>query len=142
MEATGFEHYLPLVERVRRYPGGDVKRTELPLFTGYVFACVPPQEKRRIYEQELVARALDVVDEAAFLRQMEQVRLILASGIDVIVRPLFAKGQRVRVTQGPLRGVVGCVDDPANPRGILVAMDVLQQGVLVPLDPDWIEVAE
>ena len=40
MAAEGFEHYLPLVGSVRRYPSGT-KRFTKPLFPGYVFARVP-----------------------------------------------------------------------------------------------------
>jgi hypothetical protein len=34
---------------------------------------------------------------------------------------------------GPLHGLIGVVDDPANPQGIVLAVDVLQQGLLVKL---------
>jgi hypothetical protein len=36
--------------------------------------------------------------------------------------------------------VEGFVEDPKNPRGVLVAMDVLQQGLLVPVPVDSLEI--
>ena len=41
------------------------------------------------------------------------------------------RGTAVRVMGGPLRGLEGLIDDPTNPRGIVLSVDVLQQGLLV-----------
>ena len=46
---------------------------------------------------------------------------------------LLTRGRRVKVTGGPLHGLEGFVDDPANPQGIVVSVDVLRQGLLVRL---------
>ena len=46
---------------------------------------------------------------------------------------------RVRVTAGPLWGLEGVVDDPADPKGIIVAVDVLQQGLHVRMSLENIE---
>jgi hypothetical protein len=37
----------------------------------------------------------------------------------------------VRVVGGALHGLEGFVDDPANPQGIVISVDVLRQGLLV-----------
>ena len=132
MAAERFEHYLPLVQSVRRY-GRQAKRFTKPLFPGYVFARVSPGRKARIYQQELLARAIPVTDEAAFIAQMESVRAMVASGYELTVLPLFTRGRRVKVAGGPLNGLEGFVDDPGDPRGIVVAVDVLRQGLLVKL---------
>ena len=135
LAAESCEHYLPLVESVRRY-GRQTKRFTKPLFPGYVFARVPLEKRARIYQQDLLVRALMVANEANFLRQLEDVKLICASGLEASLRPLLKKGTRVKVLGGPLAGLEGYVDDPLNPRGIVVSVDVLQQGLLihVPLD--------
>jgi transcription antitermination factor NusG len=130
MGAEGFEHYLPLVESIRRY-GNQTKRFTKPLFPGYVFAHVPGERRNRIYQQDLLARAISVTDEALFLRQLADVKAIVASGLALSLHPLLTRGRRVKVNGGPLHGVEGMVDDPSNPKGIVVAMDVLQQGLLV-----------
>jgi transcription antitermination factor NusG len=130
MAAERFEHYLPLVESLRRY-GRQTKRFTKPLFPGYVFACVPPDQKPRIYQQDLLVRAIPVADEARFLHQLADVKTIVASGYELSVRPLLTRGRQVRIVGGPLHGLEGVVDDPANPRGIVLSVDVLQQGLLV-----------
>jgi len=130
LAAEKFEHYLPLIESVKRY-GRQTKRFTKPLFPGYVFAQFVLEDKPRIYQQDLLARVIPVTNEALFLRQMADVRTIVASGLELSLRPLIHKGTRVRVTGGPLWGLEGVVDDPTNPQGIIVAVDVLQQGLHV-----------
>lgn len=132
MGSEKFEHYLPLVASTRRY-GRQTKHFTKPLFPGYVFARVPVERKARIYQQELLARAIQVADEAAFLRQIESVKAMVASGYELTVLPLLTRGRRVKVIGGALHGLEGYVDDPANPRGIVVSVDVLRQGLLVKL---------
>ncbi len=132
MAAEGFEHYLPLVVSVRRY-AQQTKRFTKPLFPGYVFARVPAERKARIYQQDLLARALPVSDETAFLRQLSDVRTMIASGYELTVLPLLTRGRRVRVVGGPLHGLEGFIDDPANPHGVVLSVDVLRQGLLVKL---------
>ena len=138
LAAEKFEHYLPLVESVKRY-GKQSKRFTKPLFPGYVFAQFALENKPRIYQQDLLARVIPVTDEPLFLRQMADVRTIVASGLELSLRPLIHKGTRVRVTSGPLWGLEGIVDDPTNPKGIIVVVDVLQQGLHVRMSLDHIE---
>ena len=82
MAAEKFEHYLALVVSVRHYAQQTKKFTK-PLFPGYVFAQVPVEEKSRIYQQELLARAITVTDEPRFLRQLADVKMIVASGFEL-----------------------------------------------------------
>jgi transcriptional antiterminator RfaH len=130
LAAEHFEHYLPLIASVRRY-GAQTKRFSKPLFPGYVFARIDRDRKSRVYQQDLLARVITVEDEAKFLHQLADVKLIVASGLELSLHPLIKRGSMVRVVSGPLRGLVGVVDDPANPKGIVLAVDVLQQGLHV-----------
>jgi len=139
MAAEGFEHYLPLVTSTRRYSSGT-KRFTKPLFPGYVFARVAQGRKARIYQQELLARAIPVDDEARFLEQVEDVRKIVASGVELSVVPLLGKGRRVRVIGGPLHGLEGQVDDSSNPQGIMISVDVLRQGLLLRVPAEQLQV--
>ncbi len=130
LRAEKVTHYLPLVTSIRRY-GTQTKRFTKPLFAGYVFARFSPELRPRLYQQELLARYLPVEDEPRFLRQLEDVRRIVDSGLEASLHPLLRRGMTVRVQGGPLRGLEGLIDDPSNPRGIVISVDVLQQGLLV-----------
>ncbi|MFT3870160.1 MAG: transcription termination/antitermination NusG family protein [Nibricoccus sp.] len=130
MAAEKFEHYLPLIESVRRY-AKETKRFTKPLFPGYVFVQVPTELKARIYQQDLLARAIPVDDEALLLHQLGEVRTLVSSGFTLSLYPMIKRGARAKVIGDPLRGVEGVIDDPANPNGIIICVDVLQQGLLV-----------
>lgn len=132
LRRENFAHYLALIESVRRY-GTQKKVFTKPLFPGYVFAQIAPEKKTRVYQGDLLVRALMVENEELFLRQLEAVKVVCASGLEAALHPLIKKGTRVRVSGGPLHGLEGFVDDPVNPRGIVVSVDVLQQGLLVRL---------
>ena len=113
-----------------------------PLFPGYVFAQVPVEEKSRIYQQELLARAITVTDEPRFLRQLADVKKIVASGFELSVMPLFTKGKHVKIIGGPLYGLEGFVDDPSNPQGVVLSVDVLRQGLLVKVPVEHLRVLD
>lgn len=130
MQAENFDHYLPLIDSIRRY-AQQTKRFTKPLFPGYVFAQVPVELKTRIYQQDLLARAIIVDDVPKFLRQLDDVKRIVASGAELSVMPLLTKGRRAKILGGPLHGLEGIIDNPANPQGIMLAVDVLRQGLLV-----------
>jgi transcription antitermination factor NusG len=139
LTVEGFPHYLPLVPSVRRYRD-QTKRFTKPLFPGYVFTEIPPETKSRVYQQDLLVRAIWVEDQTGFLRQLEDVRMVVASGLELTLHPLLKKGTRVKVTGGPLYGIEGIVDDPANPKGVVIAIDVLQQGLLVRMQMDHLQI--
>src|SRR3954463_16302094 len=94
IQAEKIEHYLPLIDSVRKYAQQTKKFTK-PLFPGYVFARVPIEKKARIYQQDLLARAITVENEARFLQQLGDVKAIVASGLELSVMPLLTKGRRV-----------------------------------------------
>lgn len=134
----GIEHDLPLVRSVRRY-ATQTKRFTKPLFPGYVFALVPAHMTNRLYQGDFVANLIRVQDQETFVRQLDAVRRVMASGIDVQPAPKLEKGRLVRIVGGPLHGVQGTVEDPESARGVIVAIDVIQQGVLVHLPASSLE---
>lgn len=139
LKAERIQHYLPLVTSVRKYLRQQ-KTFAKPLFPGYVFARVPADRAARLYQQDLLVRVIRVDDEALLLRQLQDVQRIVASGLQATLHPLLRRGTPVRVMGGPLRGLEGVVDDPRNPQGIILSVDVLQQGLLVKIPLDDLKV--
>lgn len=133
----GFGHELPLYTSIRRYRT-QTKRFTKPLFPGYVFVAMPADRVNRVYQGDFVARIIPVGDEARFLVQLEAIRRLVNSGLELNPASLV-KGTRVRIAGGPLHGVEGIVDDLKAPTGVIVSIDVIQQGVLVSLTLDQIE---
>lgn len=138
METEQFEHYLPLALSVRRY-GTHTKKFTKPLFPSYVFAQIPPSLKGRAHQRDHLVRMLPVDNESLFLRQMEAVKALVASGLELSLVPPLEKGMRVKVTGGPLWGIEGTIDDPSNPKGIIISVDILQQGVHTKLPAEYLK---
>jgi transcription antitermination factor NusG len=134
-----FEHDLPLVRSIRRYRT-QTKRFTKPLFPGYVFVHLLPSLRNRLFQQDLVVRLIAVEDQAKFISQLEAIRAVVKCGLELNLTPPLSKGTRVRIAGGPLHGVEGVVEDPRHPKGVVVAVDVLQQGVLVRVPPENIEI--
>jgi len=128
MNAERMAHYLPTVINVRKY-GNRTRTSDLPLFPSYVFARVPDEKRARIYQQDLLVRAIETPDEPTLLRQLSDVQRVVSSGLETALHPLYRQGDTVRVMGGPLRGLEGVIDDPQDPTGIIIAVDVLQQGL-------------
>lgn len=123
-------YYLPLTQSIRRYRQ-QTKRFTKPLFPGYVFTCVEDDLRTRIFQQNLLANVIAIDDEPRFLRQLQDVRTILASGFELAVLPLLSRGRRVKIVGTALHGLEGFVDDPSNPQGVVLSVDVLRRGLLV-----------
>lgn len=66
-------------------------------------------------------------------------RAIVASGFELSLLPLLTKGRRVRIVGGPLHGLEGFVDNPDNPQGVVLCVDVLQQGLLVKIPAEQLQ---
>ena len=134
----GWTHFLPLTRSIRRYQGR--KREHLkPLFPGYVFARIHRDHKPRAFNRDHLVRMLGVRRETIFLDQMEQIRLVLSAGVDVVVQPALAKGHRVRVISGPFMGLHGIVESRFKADSIVIQIDDIGQGVRVKIDPDLLE---
>ena len=140
-EEKGITAYCPMERKWSLHARPKVAITRA-LFPGYVFAKIPVEQKSRIYQQDLLARAITVTDEAKFLRQLGEVKAIVASGFEFSVMPLFTKGRHVKIIGGPLYGLEGFVDDPRNPQGVVISVDVLQQGLLVKVPVEHLRVLD
>ena len=139
LAALRWEHYLPLVEKTHRYEG-RLRTFTSPLFNGYVFAKIPAEQKALLYQRQLVVRTLPVDDETIFLKQLDAIRALIAAGVELTIKPLLKKGVKVRVTQGPLLGVEATIENPEKDDGIIISMDVLQQGLHVAIPFDHLEI--
>ncbi len=147
MESSEMQYYLPLHTSVRRYYNRRGKRTETkfftkPLFPSYVFCRLPLERKMEAYQRDYVVRLIRVENEPRFLRQIDSIKLMLEAGVEIDLCPPLEKGTRVRVCDGPLMGVEGVVENPENPDVIVVAVDILHQGVLTKIPRAELEIIE
>lgn len=140
-ERTGVGYFLPLYEkRVRRRDNNKHRKSILPLFFGYLPFVDRNGAKRRIYEAKRVVRVLEVADQQGFVRDLTQVWQAITSGARLGVVETFAVGEKVRVHEGPLQGLVGVVQEVRSHLRLLLNVGAFQMAVSVELDCADVEI--
>jgi transcription antitermination factor NusG len=141
----GLKAYLPLVARTSRWHDRD-KTILWPLYPGYVFACLNASEISTVVDLPGVValvssggRPLPIDD--ADLDNVRRVESMIAeTGKLPVVEPLVEEGEHVRITSGPLDGMVGVVLERRGPKRILlhIGLRAIGQGVKLELDASYL----
>ena len=144
LRERGFEAYLPMVERERQWKDRK-KLVSFPLFPSYVFARFRLSEVHGVLGTPGVATIVRVEGRPVAIPdgEMENVRRFVAalqaSGLEPELKPLVEAGQRVRVMEGPFRGVEGVVVERRGKRRVLVGLSAIRQGLEVDVAVDTVE---
>jgi transcription antitermination factor NusG len=137
----GVRHYLPLHPgRLRRTGGGE--RLLVPVFPGYVFVCPTPEGRGELLRTGAVVRSLAVSRPDVLLDELRGIRTVLEAGKRVVPATALARGRRVRVIDGPLRGVEGMVCDRRVRRGrvnLVLEVSLLGEGAMVTIEAGSVE---
>jgi transcription antitermination factor NusG len=130
---------LPCYDSAHKYRGKTVVFRK-PLFPGYVFLRMRPEQKFSIRQNEHVANLLEVVDQETFEAQLEDILLALDSKVGVRLAPAVGEGMRVRIKTGPLQGIEGWVESRYGMSTVLLRLDFINQAAAVKVDADSLEV--
>jgi transcription antitermination factor NusG len=129
-------HYLPQAVRTSRTPSGRATRSVIPLFPGYLFLHGREQDRLAALRGNRLVGTLWVEDQAELTRDLTQVHRMLGSGLPIIPEPTYSVGALVRVTQGPLTGLIGLVTRRGKRDRFTAVVRFLGQGASVDLE-DW-----
>jgi transcriptional antiterminator NusG len=137
--AARFETFLPMIRAWSRQRG--VRRTiAVPMFAGYVFVR-SGMDKRSyidIVKMRGVVRLLgEAWDRLAPVDDDEiaTIRRVVDTDIPVFPYPYLRDGQRVRITDGPLKGVEGVLVQSKPQKGLLVvSVGLLQRSIAVEVE--------
>lgn len=125
--------------RSRRQWSDRVKEIRVPLFTGYVFAALPPEARALAWSIPGVTGAVRVAGEMARLSEEESANLRKLSEAGAgCPWPALAFGDRVRITAGPLRGVTGVLAEDKGAVTVVVNVSLLGRAVGVSVDRGWV----
>ena len=137
LKPLGVPFYLPLREkRARR--GGRVFISHLPLFPGYVFCRGPAAARLAARRTNLVARILDVADQALLTEELSQLRALQEAGASLFPCPEFVTGDRVRIVEGPFKGYNGVVLRGQGRPRLLVSISMLRKAVAVEFEREML----
>lgn len=127
-------HYLPLVRKVSKVQRRRVVR-HLPVFPGYVFARLFPEERFRVLETKQVVRTIEVDNPRRMIHQLRQVEHASRLSTDMRVVETFAPGERVKVVSGPLRGLEGHVQRKGGAATLILTVDILGRALEAAVSP-------
>ena len=135
LESKGFETLLPLYKTQHRYAGRS-KVSDLPLFPGYVFCRFNVLTRLPILTTPGVTQILGTGNNPLALSEEEIVSLRVAIQADIPLQPFpfLQTGQRVRIEEGALRGVVGLVVKIKDCMRLILSITLLQRSVLLEID--------
>ena len=134
--------FLPLVNKARLHHGSKVV-TALPMIPGYIFLAAGDQERNELKRSEKNFVHIELlrtpIDEETLIRELNALHQfeILAQTQEVYVNPGIRRGDKVVVTQGPLKGLETEVirrDDARN--AIIVNVTILEKTVEYPVSAD------
>ena len=135
LESKGFETLLPLYKTQHRYAARS-KVSDLPLFPGYVFCRFNVLTRLPILTTPGVTQILGTGNTPLALSEEEIVSLRVAIQADIPLQPFpfLQAGQRVRIEEGALRGVVGLVVRIKDCVRLILSITLLQRSVLLEID--------
>ncbi|HTH48903.1 MAG TPA: transcription termination/antitermination NusG family protein [Candidatus Limnocylindria bacterium] len=136
----GFAHALPLYRSVKRYRGKQLVFLK-PLFPNYLFLHIAPAQRTKVRQQQHVANLLEPPDQAEFAAQLGDILRALDIGTEVRLAPHISEGQRVRLKQGPLRGLEGLVARRQGAMEVILRLDFIGQAAAVKVLADEVEPA-
>jgi len=138
LAARRIEHYLPLQASVRYY-GRRKTTTDLPIFPGYVFLRGSLDDAYTADRTKRVARIIEVSDQKRLETELAQIRRALEAGLILSPYAKMVKGTRVEVSAGPLRGMIGEVEDQAKPDRLILRIKTLGQAVSLNIEAGLLE---
>ncbi len=131
----GFSPYCPTRKERRRY-SDRMKVIEIAAFPGYVFCQFDVNHKLPIISSPGVEYIVGFADGPAPIPEEEIVNIgrMMDAGASPVT--CLERGQRVRVTHGPLEGVEGVlIRDSAGAR-LVVSIELLNQGASLHISGD------
>jgi len=143
LSKTYIEHFLPTVERLRRWKDRK-KMVTFPLFPGYLFVHISGSRDAMlsVLKTKGVVRFLGKtpgVPEPVPEVQIASLKTLVANGRDIEVYPYLREGQRVRIKWGPLAGIEGILKEKRGQHLLVLSIDILQQGASVRVDAADVE---
>jgi transcription antitermination factor NusG len=140
LDQKAIENFLPLYERVSQWKDRK-KRIHWPLFPGYVFVKIVEGDRLDVLKTHgavyIVSNGLDPLPIPE--EQILSVRSFVEGKLKCDPHPYLKIGNRVRILEGPMKGVEGILIRKKNKSCLVLSVDIIQRSVSVELDGWGIE---
>ena len=136
LKRKGIESYLPIQTVVRQWSDRK-KKVDQPLFGGYVFVHTTSNDRIDSLQVDGVVRMIGFGGKPSIIPddQIESIKRFLTEGFRFEPIDYLVKGDRVKVTYGPLMGVEGKLVEKRNERRFVISIEAIRQSIAVEIDP-------
>lgn len=139
LENSGFECFLPLSKSTRKWTD-RLKEIELPLFPGYLFCRMNPNDRLPVL---MIPGVMQIAGagktpipveehEIAAIQQVEK------SSVSTMPWPYLKIGNIAKIEEGPLRGLSGIVIRIKSGLKLVLSVELLQRSIAVEIERNWI----
>ena len=141
LNKKGIESFLPLIKKRQQW--SDRKKwVEFPLFPSYLFARIELKDSLYIMNTHGVNTIVKFGDKVITVEDkvVNSIKLALEGGYKLHSMKYFTIGDQVEVIEGPMKGVVGIVENKLkNENRLVIKIDALQQAVAVHINSEYLE---
>lgn len=139
LENTGYECYLPIC-RLKRKWSDRIKEIESPLFPGYLFCRMNPQDRGPVLMTPGVIQIVSVGKRPTPVEEQEimAIQRVAKSALPAMPWPYMQVGNVAQIEEGPLKGLTGIVVKIKSGLKLVLSVNLLQRSVAVEIDRTWI----
>ena len=140
LRVYGYFRHLPVYVKTTKVQRRKVRR-ELPLFPGYVFTKLFPDERIKMLQTNLIVHTITVPAPREMIHQLRQIARACRRSPEMRPSHPFKVGDYVRVKYGPLRGTEGYVKREGSHATLCLNVEILGAAVEISISPGDIEKA-
>ncbi len=134
LDAQGITNFLPVAAEVRQW--SDRKQiVNIPLFPGYLFVHINPLTDSLLPILKVPGVVGIVKNQTGPLpvpdQEINDIRRVLAQGIQCSPHPFLKMGDRVQITRGALAGLVGTLVRVNTESRLVISIEMIQRSIAV-----------
>jgi transcriptional antiterminator NusG len=135
LNLKGYEIFAPSY-RVVHQSGDRKKIVEKPLFPGYMFCALDPNERLPVLTVHGVISILGTGSRLTPVEpeEVESVRRMVQAGVPTEPYQLLEPGVALRIEHGPLRGVRGVLVTHRGSRRLVITVGLLNRSIAAEID--------
>jgi len=142
LDSLGVPHFLPLKSELHQW--SDRKRTvTVPLFSGYLFVRINMFRDSRLQILNAPGVVGFVGNHTGPLpipdQQIDDIRAVLAQGVEYTVLPYLEEGELVRVVRGALAGVEGRLIRTNSASRLMISIEMIHKSLAVSVSRQDVE---
>jgi len=132
LDALGIQQFLPTTVELHQW--SDRKQAvNLPLFPGYLFVRINPSPETALRVRKVPGVVDFVGNQSGPLSipdcEIEDIRTVLARGVQCSPHPFLNEGDRVRVVRGVLAGIEGRFVRSGSKEQLIISVEMIQRSL-------------